>query len=42
MKILLCQVCNYSKTNIKNQTYYSNFVDHNFITTDPSVLKNKN
>ncbi len=31
----------YSKQNIKNINLYSNFVDHNFITTDPSILKNK-
>jgi glycosyltransferase involved in cell wall biosynthesis len=30
---------NYSKQNISNINLYSNFVDHNFITTDPSVLK---
>ena len=30
---------NYSKQNISNIKLYSNFVDHNFITTDPSVLK---
>ena len=30
---------NYSKKNIRNITYYSDIVDHNFITTDPSVLK---
>jgi len=29
----------YSKQNISNINLYSNFVDHNFITTDPSVLK---
>ena len=32
---------NYSKQNISNINLYSNFVDHNFITTDPSVLKEK-
>ena len=32
---------NYSKQNIANISLYSDFVDHNFITTDPSVLKNK-
>ena len=32
---------NYSKLNIENINLYSNFVDHNFITTDPSILKNK-
>ena len=31
---------NYSKKNIQNITNYSNIVDHNFITTHPSVLKN--
>jgi hypothetical protein len=31
----------YSKKNIQNITNYSDIVDHNFITTDPSVLKNK-
>ncbi|WP_440915682.1 glycosyltransferase [Candidatus Pelagibacter sp.] len=30
---------NYSKQNISNIKLYSNFVDHNFITTEPSVLK---
>jgi len=29
---------NYSKDNIKNLKNYSNFVDHNFITTHPEVL----
>ena len=36
---------NYSKQNISNIKLYSDFVDHNFITTDPSILKkeiNKN
>ena len=28
----------YSKDNIKNLKYYSNYVDHNFITTHPDVL----
>ena len=32
----------YSKKNIKNITYYSDIVDHNFITTHPSVLKKQN
>ncbi len=32
----------YSKKNIQNITNYSNIVDHNFITTHPSVLKNQN
>ena len=32
---------NYSKHNISNINLYSNFVDHNFITTHPSVIKNK-
>ncbi len=31
----------YSKKNLLNINLYSNFVDHNFITTHPSVLKNK-
>ena len=30
----------YSKQNISNINIYSNYVDHNFITTDPSVLRN--
>ncbi len=30
-----------SKSNIEKITYYNNYVDHNFITTDPSVLKNQ-
>ena len=29
----------YSKTNIKNISTYSDLVDHNFITTDPSIVK---
>ena len=29
----------YSKKNIENISYYSDIVDHNFITTDPSILK---
>ncbi len=36
---------NYSKQNISNIKLYSDFVDHNFITTDPSILSktiNKN
>ena len=32
---------NYSDQNISNINLYSNFVDHNFITTHPSVIKNK-
>jgi glycosyltransferase involved in cell wall biosynthesis len=32
----------YSKTNIKNISYYGNVVDHNFITTDPSIFKKQN
>ena len=32
----------YSKKNIQNITNYSDIVDHNFITTHPSVLKNQN
>jgi len=31
----------YSSKNISNIQMYSEFVDHNFITTDPSVLNNK-
>ena len=31
----------YSKKNISNINLYSNFVDHNFITTHPSIIKNK-
>ena len=31
----------YSKQNINNINLYSNFVDHNFITTNPSVIKDK-
>jgi len=31
----------YSKKNISNISTYAPFVDHNFITTDPSVIKNK-
>ena len=33
---------NYSKTNIVNISNYANLVDHNFITTDPSILKKIN
>jgi len=32
----------YSRKNIQNITNYSNTVDHNFITTHPSILKNQN
>jgi len=32
----------YSKTNIKNISHYANLVDHNFITTDPSIFKKQN
>ena len=32
----------YSKTNIKNISHYANSVDHNFITTDPSVFRKQN
>jgi glycosyltransferase involved in cell wall biosynthesis len=32
---------NYSNKNISNINLYSNFVDHNFITTHPSIIKNK-
>ena len=32
----------YSRTNIKNISNYANLVDHNFITTDPSVFKKQN
>ena len=31
----------YSKQNITNIKLYSKYVDHNFITTNPSVIKNK-
>ena len=31
---------NYSKQNLTNINLYSNVVDHNFITTHPSILKN--
>ena len=31
---------NYSKKNLYNLNLYSNLVDHNFITTHPSILKN--
>ncbi len=31
----------YSKQNLENISYYSDIVDHNFITTDPSILKNQ-
>ena len=29
---------NYSKQNLENISHYSDIVDHNFITTDPSIL----
>ena len=29
----------YSKQNISNINVYAEVVDHNFITTDPSILK---
>ncbi|MDB4081685.1 glycosyltransferase [Candidatus Pelagibacter sp.] len=32
----------YSKSNIENISYYGNLVDHNFITTDPSIFKKQN
>jgi glycosyltransferase involved in cell wall biosynthesis len=32
---------NYSKKNLENINLYSNIADHNFISTDPSVLKEK-
>ena len=32
---------NYSKQNISNIKLYSDYVDHNFITTDPSILNKK-
>ena len=32
---------NYSKQNISNIKLYADYVDHNFITTHPSVIKNK-
>ena len=32
----------YSKNNINNISYYANLVDHNFITTEPSVFKKQN
>ena len=32
----------YSKQNIKNISLYSDIVDHNFITTDPSIIKKQN
>ena len=31
----------YSKQNLSNINLYSDFVDHNFITTHPSIFKNK-
>ena len=33
---------NYSKSNIKNISYYANLVDHNFITTDPKIFLKQN
>ena len=32
---------NYSTKNISNINLYSDIVDHNFITTDPSIIKKK-
>ena len=32
----------YSKKNLKNISIYSDIVDHNFITTDPNILKKQN
>ena len=32
----------YSNKNISNISTYAPFVDHNFITTDPSIIKKKN
>ncbi len=32
----------YSKQNLKNISIYSDLVDHNFITTDPDILKKQN
>ena len=32
---------NYSKQNISNLNIYSDVVDHNFLTTDPTIIKNK-
>ncbi len=32
---------NYSKQNISNIKLYADYVDHNFITTHPSIIKNK-
>ena len=32
---------NYSKHNISNINFYADLVDHNFITTHPSIIKNK-
>ena len=32
---------NYSIQNISNISQYSNIVDHNFITTHPSIIRNK-
>jgi glycosyltransferase involved in cell wall biosynthesis len=31
----------YSKHNLANINLYTDYVDHNFITTDPSIIKNK-
>ena len=33
---------NYSKSNIKNISFYGNLVDHNFITTDPKIFLKQN
>jgi glycosyltransferase involved in cell wall biosynthesis len=32
----------YSKSNIQNISYYGNLVDHNFITTDPTIFTKQN
>ena len=35
----IMQSLNYSQNNIRNISYYAKSVDHNFITTDPSIFK---
>ena len=38
----IMQSLSYSKSNIENIAYYSEHVDHNFITTDPKVFLEQN
>ena len=43
MKILVMPSLDYSRELIlKNISYYADFVDHNFITTDPTIFRKQN